>query len=82
MGAHGGPGAGARFFDLLIGQQFEATLTGAVPGYTYVIQGSTNLLNWQTLEQFQVTQVGGVTNYLEPSINAFPQRFYRLNLAP
>jgi hypothetical protein len=82
MGAHGGPGAGARFFDLLIGQQFEVALTGAVPGYTYEIQASTNLVNWQTLEQIQVMEVGDITNYLEPNITAFPQRFYGLNLAP
>jgi hypothetical protein len=82
MGAHGGPGAGARFRYLLSCQQLEVILLGAVPGYTYLIQGSTDFLSWETLEQVQVGQLGDAVYYLEPSITAFPRRFYRLSLAP
>jgi hypothetical protein len=87
MGAHGGPGAGAQFRYLLSGQQLEVILLGAVPGYstpgyTYLIQGSTDFVSWETLEQVQVAQVGDVAYYLEPSITAFPRKFYRLSLAP
>jgi hypothetical protein len=83
MGAHGGPGAGARFRYRLIGDpQFEVVLLGCVPGYTYLIQASTNVLDWQTVQQASNLHVGDVVYYLEPSINTLPRRFYKLNLAP
>ncbi len=80
MGAHGGPRAGA-IFQIQAWPQIEVLLFGGVPGYTYLIQASTDLLNWQTVEQFQIAHVGDVTNYFEPTTNALSQRFYRLNLA-
>jgi predicted outer membrane repeat protein len=81
MGADGGPGAGA-IFQIESWPQIEVLLFGGVPGYTYQIQASTNLLNWQTVEQFQIANVGDITNFFEPSTNTLPHRFYKLNLAP
>jgi hypothetical protein len=81
MGAHGGPGAGA-IFQIFAWPQIEVLLYGSVPGYTYQIQASTNLLSWQTVEQFQIAHVGDVTNYFEPMTNTLPYRFYNLNLTP
>ena len=80
MGADGGPAAGARM-EIHAWPQIEVFLYGAVPGYSYVIRASTNLLDWQTVEQFQVANRGDVVNYLEPITNSLPQRYYRLNLA-
>jgi len=80
MGAHGGPRAGA-LFQIEAWPQIEVLLFGGVPGYTYLIQGSTNLMDWQTVEQFQIANVGDVINYFESTTNTLPQRFYRLNLA-
>jgi hypothetical protein len=79
MGAHGGPGAGASFRFRLTNQQFELILLGGVPGYTYLIQGSTNFSDWQTLQQVQTAHVGDSTNYFDQS--TLPRRFYQLNLA-
>jgi hypothetical protein len=79
MGAHGGPRAGATI-EIETWPQIEVLLFGGVPGYTYLIQASTDLLNWQTVEQFQIAQLGAVTNYFEPTTNTLPHRFYRLNL--
>lgn len=81
MGAHGGPEAGATF-KIIAWPQIEAALFGAVPGYSYQIQASTNLADWQTLLPFQVAHLGMTTNYIEPVTNSIAHRFYRLTLAP
>jgi hypothetical protein len=81
MGAHGGPGAGARFRARLT-QQFEVIFLGGVPGYTYLLQGSTNLLDWETVKQVQIAHLGDTAYFLEPPTNALPRRFYKLNVAP
>ena len=82
IGAHGGPQAGA-IFQIQAWPQIEVFLFGAVPGYAYQIQASTNLLGgWQTVEQFQSAHVGEVTKFFEPTTNTLSRRFYKLNLAP
>lgn len=81
MGAHGGPGACAKLVPHLE-QQFEVTVFGGVPGYSYLIQASTNLIDWQTVEPFQIAHVGDAAYFFEPPTNTLPQRFYKLNLAP
>jgi hypothetical protein len=81
MGAHGGPGAGAKF-EIEAWPQIEVLLFGGVPGYSYELQASTDLINWQTVEQFQIAHLGDVYSFFEPTTNTLPHRFYRLNLAP
>ncbi len=81
IGAHGGPGAGARL-RARFASQMEVVVMGGVPGYTYLLQGSTDLLNWPTVNQFQVTDLGESKSFLEPINNPLPYRFYRLNIAP
>ncbi len=81
MGAHGGPGAGARL-RARFASQMEVVIMGAVPGYTYLLQGSTDLLSWPSVSQFQVTDLGESKIFLEPVNNPIPYRFYRLNIAP
>ena len=84
MGAHGGPGASPRM-TIQSWPQPRVRLFGGVPGYNYLIQGSTNLTNpggWQTLQQVQIAHVGEVADFMEPATNSLPQRFYRLDLAP
>lgn len=87
IGAHGGPGAGARLSvqawpQIQGSPQIEVRCFGCVPGYNYLIQASSNLLDWQTVQQFQAAHLGYVADYLEPLTNALPQSFYKLNLAP
>ena len=81
MGAHGGPGACATLVPHLE-PQFEVAVFGCVPGYDYLIQASTNLTEWQTVETFQITNVGNAAYFFEPSTNTLPRRFYQLNLGP
>jgi hypothetical protein len=81
IGAHGGPGAGASM-GIEAWPPVEVFFYGGVPGYNYLIQGSTNLSYWQTLEEVQITNLGDIACYLEPSTNTLPRRFYKLNLAP
>jgi len=81
MGAHGGPAAGARM-EIDTWPQIEVRCFGCVPGYNYLIQASSNLVDWETVQQFQATHLGYVADYLEPLTNALPRRCYRLSLAP
>jgi hypothetical protein len=85
MGAQGGPGAAPKLLARQ-GQPFKVELFGGVPRYTYLIQATTNLSptlsDWQTLKQASNLHVGDIVSFSEPSTNALPQRFYRLNLAP
>lgn len=80
MGAHGGRGAGASM-EIEAGSQAAVSFFGGVPGYNYQIQGSTDFLIWQTLEQVQFPNLGQSATYLEPLTNTLPCRFYRLNVA-
>ena len=79
MGAHGGPGAGARL-RARYNQQMEVVFLSGVPGYSYQIQASTDLSAWQTVEQVQIAHLGDYATFLEPSTNTIPFRFYRLNV--
>lgn len=81
MGAHGGPGAGARLRARYV-QQMEVVFLGGVPGYNYLLEGSTNLSGWQTVSQFQIANLGDYAAFLEPSTDDLPYRFYRLNIGP
>jgi predicted outer membrane repeat protein len=85
MGAHGGPGAYARFL-LRLEQPFKLELFGCVPGHTYLIQATTNVSasasDWQTVQQIANVHVGDVVYFRETSTNTLPCRFYKLNLAP
>ena len=79
MGAHGGPGAGARL-RARYNQQMEVVFLGGVPGYNYQIQASTDLMKWQTVEKVQILHLGDYATYLEPITNDIPLRFYRLDV--
>ena len=61
-------------------------LFGGVPGYTYLIQATTNVSaspsSWQTVQQASNLHSGDIVCFREPSTNTLPQRFYKLNLAP
>lgn len=81
MGAHGGPGAGGRM-RIETWPQIEVFFYGGVPGYNYLIQGSTNLSDWQTVQPVQIANLGDTASWIEPITNTLPQRFYKLNLAP
>jgi len=81
IGAHGGPGA-APIFQIHAWPQIEVVLFGAVPGYSYELQASTDLSNWETINQFQVAHVGNVVSYFEPLTNSLAHRFYKLNVGP
>jgi hypothetical protein len=81
MGAHGGPGAGASL-GIAVWPPAEVFFYGGVPEYNYLIQASTDLLNWQTVEAVSIAHLGDIANFIEPSTNTLPHRFYNLNLAP
>jgi hypothetical protein len=81
MGAHGGPGAGASL-GIAVWPPAEVFFYGGVPGYNYLIQASTDLLSWQTVEPVLIAHMGDIANFIEPSTNTLPHRFYKLNLAP
>jgi Right handed beta helix region len=81
MGAHGGPGAGASL-GIVVWPPAEVFFYGGVPGYDYLIQASTDLLNWQTVEPVSIANLGDIASFIEPSTNTLPYRFYKLNLAP
>jgi hypothetical protein len=51
--------------------QFRFGLAG-VPGYTYVIQASTNLVQWRSLQTNH-----SPFNFVDPNASQFPRRFYR-----
>ncbi len=53
------------------GDQLQMQIAG-VPGYTYVIEGSTNLLDWDPL----LTNTSPFT-FSETNLSAWPQKFYR-----
>jgi uncharacterized repeat protein (TIGR01451 family) len=65
-----------------------ATLSGAVsngefhlvvtaqPGFTYVIEGSTDLVSWQALS-IETASPGGTIKFTDTSTPSFSQRFYR-----
>ncbi len=81
MGAHGGPGAAPRL-RARGGPPAEVILMGGVPGYTYLIQGSTNMVNWLTLQGSQIDHLGDSAYFVEPSSNRPPFKAYRLTLGP
>jgi hypothetical protein len=49
-------------------------LTGQ-PGYTYIIQASTNLVNWVNLTT--LVNTNGTVTFTDPSTTNYPQRYYR-----
>jgi hypothetical protein len=81
MGAHGGPGAGASL-RIEAWPEVKVFLLGGVPGYNYLIQASTNLSDWQSVQPVQIAHLGDLAYYLEPSTNTLPRRFYKVSLAP
>jgi hypothetical protein len=82
IGANGGPGAGG-LLSITLWPPIEVFFYGGVPGYSYLFQATTNLSSsWQTVESFQITNMGDIADFLEPSTNTLPQRFYKLNLSP
>jgi hypothetical protein len=46
-----------------------------MPGKSYVLEASTNLVNWVPLSTNQAPST--VLNLTDPSISGFPYRFYR-----
>jgi len=60
----------------LAGGQFQFSLSG-VPGYSYVVSGSTNLSNWTPLQ----TNVSPFT-FSDTNADLFPGRFYRARYLP
>jgi hypothetical protein len=81
MGAHGGPGGGARL-RIEAQPQIKISFFGGVPGYNYAIQASTNLLDWHLVQAVQIAHVGDGAYFFETNSTPLPQRFYRLGLTP
>jgi hypothetical protein len=80
IGAHGGPDAGARL-RVRSNERVEVVVFGGVPGFTYDLQGSADLLEWTSVMPFS-QRLGETTSFLEPIQNPLVHRFYRLRLAP
>jgi len=57
------------------GFQFQATLIG-VPGQTYVLEASSNLVSWFPLLTNQ-TSNNGVWGFTDAAVSGSSQRFYR-----
>jgi hypothetical protein len=53
-------------------------LTGQ-PGYTYAVQASTNLINWEYIATFINTN--GTVPFTDPSSTNYNERYYRVLLA-
>jgi hypothetical protein len=62
-----GPGA-------MISNNFQAQLIG-IAGSNYIVEGSTNLLNWVSLRTNTATN--GFLNLFDPGSSNYPYRFYR-----
>jgi hypothetical protein len=58
-----------------LGAGFSFQLTGA-PQATYVILGSTNMMNWQPVCT-NTLPVNGLMQIGDPLGSTFPQRYYR-----
>ena len=55
-------------------------LIGGAAGFTYIVQASTNLVNWNNI---YTNPPGSLPlNWADPATNSFFLRFYRLQLAP
>jgi probable HAF family extracellular repeat protein len=65
--------------DILTNGQFQVTVQG-LPGQQYVLQGSTNLLNWTPLATN--TLVAAWTNWADSGFSNDNHRFYRLLTLP
>jgi hypothetical protein len=62
---------------------FTLNLTGT-PGYTYVLEATTNLLSFADWQPLATNTLGtnGVWQFADPATASFPQHFYRLKSAP
>jgi hypothetical protein len=66
----------ARFDDVVVTNgQVQATLIGE-PGQTYVVEGSTNLLDWTPVAT-NTLPGSGTAKFNDAGAPAFGQRFYR-----
>ncbi len=52
----------------------------AVPGKQYIVQGSTNLFDWEEITN--LTAVNGPLRFADPAAASFAKRFYRVSSAP
>ncbi|MBI4324165.1 MAG: CRTAC1 family protein, partial [Chloroflexi bacterium] len=59
----------------VLNNQFRLRVNGAV-GLKYIVEGSTDLLLWQTLAAF--TNLNRVSTWRDPESAGFKQRFYRV----
>jgi hypothetical protein len=59
---------------LLPGGVLQVSMTG-LAGQTYLIQASTDLVNWTTLTTLTLTN--GTGQFTDPATASYPQRFYR-----
>jgi hypothetical protein len=62
------------------GNQVQFTLTGA-PGRTYVVQASTNLVDWVPIYT-NIAPINGLLQFTDPRATIYPSRFYRTELVP
>lgn len=58
------------------GGQFQITMN-SLPGQSYIVQVSTNLVNWVPLFT-NSTPVNGLFQYVDPQAANYPSRFYRI----
>jgi uncharacterized repeat protein (TIGR01451 family) len=66
----------ARFDDVVLTNgQLQATLSGE-PGLTYIVEGSTNLLDWTPVAT-NTLPGSGTAKFNDTGASAFGQRFYR-----
>ncbi|HZV36384.1 MAG TPA: chitobiase/beta-hexosaminidase C-terminal domain-containing protein, partial [Verrucomicrobiae bacterium] len=55
---------------------FQMQLSGAVPGNNYVLQATTNFINWTTLKTNLATT--NMFNLMDSASSNYPYRFYRI----
>jgi len=66
-----------RFLESAVNENGLAQFSfSAVPGQSYEIQASTNLVNWQTLSSLMATNAP--VFFTDPSFANYPRRFYRV----
>jgi predicted phosphohydrolase len=56
--------------------EFQFTILSAEPGRTYVIEGSTNLIDWKLLTNIVSTSTS--VQFIDPGSLGLKQRFYRV----
>jgi hypothetical protein len=62
------------------GGHLQFSLNYTIQGVTYVLESSTNLVDWVSVTDFE--GIGGSLTITDPETNVTPQRFYRIGYTP